>query len=249
MDQKANHTTMTEVEAFASYKTLVENAAVLREQRFSNDKLGNQVREFSDWLCTHTAWLTAPASSKFHLCVKNGLLIHSVVVARTAQRLAATLMPDLPLDSVIICALWHDLGKVWGGPQVVKEEAKPGKPARVLVELAPYYSEHPLRKDGTPAATPYQVTGNPCGINSATNSIRLIEKFIDLTDGEAQAILGHDGQYIPHNRDHQHKEHPLTLITHTADMWTGHVTEGNIQASWQNEVPFSRLIEELPSSP
>jgi len=238
MEQKANTAIYNAKEANDRYVSLVNDAAAARTKRFNNEHLGNQVLEFNKWLSEKTTWLTSPASSKFHLCVENGLLIHSTVVAENALKIAEAIMPDLPIDSVIMCALWHDLGKVWGGPQLVEKDGK------MWVELGTYYEGPLMTKAGPPAATPYKATGNPTGINSATNSLRMVEKFIDLTDGEAQAILGHDGQYIPQNRTHQHKEHPLTLIVHTADMWTGHVIEGGISADWQNEVPFTRLVED-----
>lgn len=60
----------------------------------------------------------APASSKFHLSCKGGLLEHSVNVYKAAIMLreqAIQAQPDLevqlPLDSVAICTLLHDTCK------------------------------------------------------------------------------------------------------------------------------------------
>jgi len=47
-----------------------------------------------DHLETETAWLTAPASTRFHLCREEGLLEHSVNVAETMLKLKDTLAPD-----------------------------------------------------------------------------------------------------------------------------------------------------------
>ncbi len=46
------------------------------------------------YLETETAWLTAPASTRFHLCREEGLLEHSVNVAETMLKLKDTLAPD-----------------------------------------------------------------------------------------------------------------------------------------------------------
>lgn len=42
-----------------------------------------------------TAYLTAPASTRFHLCRERGLLEHSVNVAETLLRLRAALAPQI----------------------------------------------------------------------------------------------------------------------------------------------------------
>lgn len=59
-----------------------------------------------------TEYLTAPASTKYHLNRENGLLEHSCNVTETLIRLRKTLAPDIPLSSCIIVGLFHDFGKV-----------------------------------------------------------------------------------------------------------------------------------------
>ncbi len=60
----------------------------------------------------------APASTRFHLNVKGGLLVHSLNVCRVALelrevmiRMDDSLRESLPKDSVIIAALLHDVCK------------------------------------------------------------------------------------------------------------------------------------------
>ena len=60
----------------------------------------------------------APASTRFHLSVKGGLVEHSVSVCRTAvklRELAIAEKPELetrlPLESVMLAALLHDVCK------------------------------------------------------------------------------------------------------------------------------------------
>ena len=58
-----------------------------------------------------TEYLTAPASSRFHLCKESGLLEHSLNVAETMLKMKNTLAPEISDDSCIVTALFHDLGK------------------------------------------------------------------------------------------------------------------------------------------
>ena len=65
-----------------------------------------------------TGFFDAPASSKFHLSCKGGLLEHSVNVYNAALmvreqiiKVRPELEEQLPLDSIAICALLHDTCK------------------------------------------------------------------------------------------------------------------------------------------
>ena len=60
---------------------------------------------------SETAYLVAPASTKFHLCREKGLLEHSVNVAETILKLKETLAPTISTESCVIVGLLHDLGK------------------------------------------------------------------------------------------------------------------------------------------
>jgi hypothetical protein len=51
-------------------------------------------------------------------------------------------------------------------------------------------------------------------------SLYLVSQYIPLSDAEAQAIAYHDGMYVPEGRSVAHKEEPLLLLLHWADMWT-----------------------------
>ena len=65
---------------------------------------------------TKTAWLTAPASTRFHLCRESGLLEHSLNVTETLIRIKNTLYPHIDDESCVIVGLLHDLGKA-GTPE------------------------------------------------------------------------------------------------------------------------------------
>ena len=61
-------------------------------------KVVNRREEFlalMNFVEKETAYLTAPASTKYHLCREGGLLEHSVNVAETLLKLKATLAPEI----------------------------------------------------------------------------------------------------------------------------------------------------------
>ena len=85
--------------------------AIVMERKEQFDKL-------ITYMENETAWLTAPASTKYHLCKAGGLLEHSLNVAETILKLKDAIAPTITNESCVIVALLHDLGKV----------GMPGKP-------------------------------------------------------------------------------------------------------------------------
>ena len=148
-----------------------------------------------------TAYLTTPASTRFHLCREQGLLEHSVNVAETMLKLKDTLAPEISDESCVIVALLHDLGKVGmpGDPQYVKKSPTSRIPYSFNSELT--YLSVPIR------------------------SLYLLLPYLPLTPEEAQAIAYHDGQYVDDNHSVATKECPLTLLLQYADSWSGFVIE------------------------
>jgi hypothetical protein len=163
-----------------------------------------------DFLENKTAWLTAPASTRFHLCREHGLLEHSVNVAETLLRLKNTLYPCIEDESCVIVALLHDLGKA-------------GTP-----EGAQYLKNEPTerqRQYGYGATYPYSFNKNLTYLSVPIRSLYLALPYINLTEEEAQAIAYHDGQYVDDNRSVAKNERPLTLLLQYADNWCGFVIE------------------------
>ena len=80
--------------------------------------------KFMKWVETETDYLSAPASTQYHLCREQGLLEHSCNVAATMIRLARTLDPEITDEQCVIVSLLHDLGKVGypGQPQYIENE-------------------------------------------------------------------------------------------------------------------------------
>ena len=174
--------------------------------------------ELFEKLMTHlesnTDWLIAPASTKFHLCRKGGLLEHSVNVAETLIKIKNLLCPEIMDESCVIVGLLHDLGKAGmpGVPQYIPNEP---------TERQKHY--------GYPASTPYRFNTDLTYLSVPARSLYLILPFMPLSEDEAQAILYHDGQYVEDNRSAAAKETKLTLLLHYADNWNGFIVEEGMQ--------------------
>ena len=153
-----------------------------------------------------TAWLTSPASTRYHLAEEQGLLKHSIGVAETLLRFRETLAPAITEESCIIVGLLHDVGKL----------GMPGKPLYL-----PNENEWMVKNRGIR----YKINLDVVAMGLAIRSLYLVTQYIPLSDAEAQAIAYHDGQYIDDNKIVAHKEEPLTLLVHWADYWTAHIYE------------------------
>lgn len=169
-------------------------------------KRKKQFDAFINMLEKDTSWLISPASTRYHLNKKGGLLEHSVGVAETLLTLREALTPEISEESCVIVGLFHDVGKI----------GMPGKPRYIKNT-----NEWEIRnRDIT-----YKINPQEVYMGIAARSLYLISKYIPLSDLEAQAILYHDGQYVDSNREVVHKETPLTLLVHWADYWTAHIYE------------------------
>lgn len=161
--------------------------------------------DFDNWLRANTEWTFAPCSGKYHLSVAGGLLTHSINVLNNALSLIPYfegLGCKVSLESVVLVALYHDVGKV----------GAPGYPRYVPdLERGRFKTAHKW--------------GGRFGLPVPEMSVELISLFFDLSLEERQAILAHDGQYVADNRRFALKEYPLTLLVHHADVTACVITE------------------------
>jgi hypothetical protein len=185
------------LERYKNLKTLV----IDRKEQF--DRLIN-------FMENETVWLTAPASTKYHLCKEGGLLEHSVNVAETMVRIKAAIAPHITDESCVIVALLHDLGKT----------GMPGNPQYLVNEPTDRQKQY-----GYPASTPYRFNTDLTYLSVPVRSIYLALRYISLAEEEVQAIVYHDGQYVEDNRSCATHEAPLTLLLQYADSWSGFVIE------------------------
>lgn len=163
----------------------------------------------------------APCSGANHLARIGGLAEHSLNVAKYAMKLLKAWY-DEPyygtwLDSVILCALLHDIGKCgqFGKPNYVPNMIKDGRPTKAEPEQKYKQSED----------KPYKTNPNLLYVPHEVRSVAIIQQFIELTEEEQHAILMHNGLYGPFYRDISGKETALYMILHFADMWCSRIVE------------------------
>ena len=182
--------------------TLLERYSYLKSLVTERKTEFEKLCEFAE---TQTEYLTAPASSRFHLCNEGGLLEHSLNVAETMLKMKNTLCPEISDESCIVTALFHDLGKV-------------GMPDN------PMYVKN-IGKNGKEPSIPYSCNNNMTYMSVPLRSLYFILPLFPLTPEETQAIMYHDGQYVDDNKSVETKECPLLFLLQYADTWSTFVIE------------------------
>ena len=160
-----------------------------------------EFRALMAYIEQETTYLTAPASTRYHLCREHGLLEHSINVAEHLLRIKAVLAPEISDESCVIVALLHDLGKA-------------GMPG------TPQYLRSELPSDGRASRSPYRFY-----LSVPIRGLYLAASRFPLTEEEVQAIVYHDGQYVEDNRSVAAREEKLTLLLQYADNWSGFIVE------------------------
>ena len=121
-----------------------------------------------------TSWLNSPASTKYHLCIEGGLLEHSVNVAETMLKIRTVIAPDISVESCVIVALLHDLGKV----------GMPGNPQYLANEPSEKQQKYGYKPDA-----PYRFNKELTYLSVPVRSLYLASKYIDFSEQEVQAII------------------------------------------------------------
>ena len=151
-------------------------------------------------------FFTAPCSGAHHLAREGGLAEHSLNVYYGMLELDKAFAVELPHDSIILCGLLHDLGKMGdhGKSNYVENILKDGKQSK---------------------AKPFVTNSELAYIQHEIRSSMIAERYIRLTEEEENAILWHNGLYGTFKYDIPGKETPLYMVLHFADMWASRVTE------------------------
>ena len=158
----------------------------------------------------------APCSTGHHLSHEGGLAEHSLNVYEAMVAFDEMVGGPLKYESIIICALLHDLGKMgqYDKPNYVPNMLK-GRATKANPNPEPYQS----------TSKPYVTNPELLYIDHEVRSVAIASRFIELTEEEQQAILWHNGLYGNYKYQIQGKETPLYLILHFADMWASRVVE------------------------
>lgn len=156
----------------------------------------------------------SPCSTSHHLAKPGGLAEHSLNVYD--MMLAISGLYPISIDSIIICSLLHDLGKMgqFGKPGYIPNMLKV-RATKANPNPVPYQSEK----------KPFETNPDLLFVDHEVRSIAIASRFIDLTEEEQQAILWHNGLYGPFRYEIQGKESPLYMMLHFADMWASRVVE------------------------
>lgn len=186
--------------------TINERAFVARVRRYiKRDGLENLLEH----LLNETDFFYAPCSTRYHLCVEGGLVEHSLHVDDIFDTLCDKFMPDFPVESRHICALFHDLCK-YHCYNPAKKSRKTGK----LLPNGKAEWEDYIGYDF--------VEDFPYG--HGEKSVYLLQKYIKLTDAEAMAIRWHMGFSDATFKGGQQsvsnamKLYPVIALLHAADI-------------------------------
>lgn len=154
-------------------------------------------------------YFRAPASTKYHLSIPSGLLIHSVGVTLQMLDFAKESSYKFPKWKILVSGLLHDVGKCG----LLNYENQ---------DLHPRYEE--LAYD--PAKLPARYKYLPVFPSFELRDLSaLYAAKWGLPWDIVQAILVHDGMFVQANREYSHKMCPLALLTMSADTFIGQLEE------------------------
>lgn len=135
----------------------------------------NDFEKLVNYVINETNYINAPASTKYHLCIKHGLLIHSLNVTKTLIKLNNSLNCNIPLYKLITVGLFHDLGK--HDDYIMNEPTDKQKAA------------------GYKANPPYLYNNENEYNEHESQSVYLISKYLQLDEDEFVAILYHNSPW------------------------------------------------------
>ena len=196
-----------------------------------------------DWLENDTNFFSSPASTRYHGSYEGGLVEHSLNVFNQLLFEMDTMVgkgwEDIyPMETVAIVALFHDLCKV--GQYRETEKWRKNSDGEWESYLAYEYD-------------PEQLT-----MGHGAKSNFFLQRFIQLTPVEAQAIFWHMGAYdiSPYANLNgcgaAFETNPLAFLIHRADMAATYVVENeNFEyAQTETEAPVEKeeVVEEKPKS-
>ena len=163
------------------------------------------INDLIDYL-DNKGFFSTPCSTQYHLCYEGGLAEHSLNVFDEMLKIKYILNADIGKDSVILCGILHDVGKIG---QFDK----------------PMYRSNILKSGKQSDSKPYITNKELLSVPHEVRSIAILSEFIELTEEEQFAILYHNGMYGDLKYQLNGKETPLQMILHFTDMWCSRVIE------------------------
>lgn len=166
------------------------------------EKLQKRFKDFENlvnYIVNKTQFINAPASTKYHLCIPHGVLIHSNLVTKTGIKLNNALNVEIPLYKIITTHMFHDLGK--HDDYLIKEPTEKQKAA------------------GYKAWPPYEFNTNNIYNEHESQSLYIISKFMDLDEDEWTAILYHNSPWDGVTKP-AFKQNKLMTLLQYSDYWS-----------------------------
>lgn len=152
-------------------------------------------------------FFTAPASTKYHGNYEGGLAEHSMNVYQIFKRKVAAYKVNVPMDSIIIAGLMHDICKVNFYKKGVKNVKENG--AWIQKEIWEVKDQFPL--------------------GHGEKSLLILRQYINLTVQEMLLIRWHMGGFEPEgNRVHMYNAievEPAIILLHAADLESSYLLE------------------------
>ncbi len=178
--------------------------SLLREAANLDEKRSNGIRKLHDWIQT-TEFFDMPASTQYHEPYSGGLCEHTLKVFDHLDKLASAYKIEASRQSIILCALLHDLCKI---------------------DLYEPYMRNcpPDREHSTWHKEPsYRIKEGIVEVGHASKSIWLAMHFFILTPSECEAIFNHMSMYdeSPYHKSYQignaFAHNSLAFLLHVAD--------------------------------
>lgn len=151
-------------------------------------------------------FFTAPASTKYHNSCEGGLASHSLNVYNSLVEI--TKNKGFNKDSLIICALLHDVCKTH------------------------FYTiewRNKKNDDGVWVKEPFYSVKDEMPLGHGEKSCFIISKFLNLTNEELYAIRWHMGGYEPKENygylADAYNKYPLAVYLHAADLVATYISE------------------------
>lgn len=164
------------------------------------------IKRLIDWL-EETDFFIAPASTKYHLSKKGGLLEHSLNVYDELVNEYTETYFESNISSLIIVALLHDICKT------------------------NYYSigTKKVKKDNEWVDETFYKVDDQLPIGHGEKSVMILQRFIELTEEELVAIRWHMGGFEPKESygslSQAFNKYPLALYLHIADLKATYIKE------------------------
>lgn len=189
-----------------------------------------------EWVEHETDFFTAPASTRYHGSYEGGLLEHSLnvydrLVWEMQHTVGAGWEDIYSPEAVAIVALFHDLCKI--DRYIITEK---------------------WRKDADgqwESYEAYDYNREKSEMGHGSQSVFYLQKFIQLTEVEAQAIYWHMGAYdiSPYATlaacSETFKWNPLSFLVHRADMAATYVVENEAFVYGDGEEVAEEAAEEV----